>query len=150
MKKLILLSFFVSVLFVNAKAQDEYIGIVKLFAGNFCPTGWMYCEGQTLQIAQNQALYAVIGATYGGDGQTNFKLPDLRGRVVVDAGAGVGLSVYNMGQIGGSETITTTSADVSAGRGIKAVTAGAAYNNHSPYLALRYIICIQGIFPPRD
>ena len=60
--------------------MDEYIGIVKVFGGNFAPKGWAFCNGQLLAIAQNQALFAILGTTYGGDGITTFALPDFRGR----------------------------------------------------------------------
>jgi len=74
-----------------------------MFAGNFAPLGWMFCEGQLLPIADNDALFNLIGTTYGGDGQTTFSLPDLRGRLPIHLGAGFVLS-----QTGGSETVTLT------------------------------------------
>ena len=77
---------------------------VILFAGNFAPRGWAFCEGQLLPITQNAALFSLLGTTYGGDGQTTFALPDLRGRVPVGVGAGVGLSPNQLGERAGSET----------------------------------------------
>jgi microcystin-dependent protein len=79
-----------------------------LFAGNFPPKGWAFCDGQLLPISQNQALFALLGTTYGGNGQTTFALPDLRGRVPVHQGQGPGLSPYTIGQVAGVETVTLT------------------------------------------
>lgn len=89
--------------------MDEYIGMIKLFAGNFAPKNFLFCEGQTILISQNSALFAILGTTYGGDGKTNFKLPDLRGRTPVGAGNGPGLTPRPAGQAGGSENVTLTS-----------------------------------------
>lgn len=86
--------------------MEIYIGSIILFAGNYEPQGFMYCMGQTLQIAQNQALFAVIGTTYGGNGTTTFCLPDLRGRVPVGTGVGTGLTPVNLSQQGGAESVT--------------------------------------------
>lgn len=80
---------------------DPFLGEIRLFAGNFAPSGWAMCDGRTLQISQNEALYNLIGTTYGGDGQTTFALPDLRGRVPIHAGGG-----FSVGQNGGSESVT--------------------------------------------
>jgi microcystin-dependent protein len=79
-----------------------------MFGGNFAPRGYALCNGQILAIAQNDALYALIGTTYGGNGQETFALPDLRGRVPVHRGQGPGLSNYVIGQVGGSEAVTLT------------------------------------------
>lgn len=89
----------------SAYAQDSYIGEIKLFAGNYAPQGWALCNGQIIPIAQNQALFAVIGCTYGGNGSTTFALPDLQGRVPVGMGSGVGLTVRNLGAKDGKETV---------------------------------------------
>lgn len=88
--------------------MDEYLGIVKLFAGTFAPRGWAFCDGSLLPINQNQALFAILGTTYGGNGSTNFALPDLRGRVGVGAGIGNGIPPIQAGQAGGSATVTVT------------------------------------------
>ena len=88
--------------------MDEFIGIIKLFAGNFAPRGWLFCQGQTLQISQNSALFAILGTTYGGDGVNTFALPDLRGRMPVGTGQGPSLANYTAGQAGGAETATLT------------------------------------------
>lgn len=88
---------------------DIYIGTILLFAGNYEPQGFMFCMGQTLQIASNQALYAILGTTYGGNGTTTFCLPDLRGRVPVGYGQGTGLSAVTLGQKAGAEAVALTS-----------------------------------------
>jgi len=93
----------------EARAQDNpYVGEVRIFAGNFAPSGWLLCEGQLLPIAENDVLFALMGTIYGGDGQTTFALPDLRGRVPIGDGTGPGLTSYVMGQAGGVETVTLT------------------------------------------
>lgn len=84
-----------------------YLGEIRLFAGNFAPQGWNLCDGTTLSIADNDALYAVIGTTYGGDGASTFRLPDLRSRVPVHMGTNAGVT-YVQGQAAGTETVTLT------------------------------------------
>ncbi|MET0571613.1 MAG: tail fiber protein [Pedobacter agri] len=89
--------------------MDEYIAVIKLFAGNFAMRGWAFCNGQLLSIQQNSAVFALVGTTYGGDGQNTFGLPDLRGRVAIGATFGVpgpGLSQYQLGQKAGTENTT--------------------------------------------
>ena len=178
--------------------MDPYIGEIRIFGGNYAPQGWAFCAGQIMSIAQNTALFSLLGTTYGGNGQTTFALPDLRGRVAVGMGQGPGLSPYNEGQMGGSENVTlnannlpahthtfavqasTASADQSSparsipamsndgqGNGFNSYTkqssnatlapqatspAGGSqpFNTVQPYLALNYIIALQGIFPPRS
>ncbi|RII31236.1 MAG: phage tail protein [Geobacter sp.] len=87
---------------------DPFLGEIMLFAGTFCPVGYLECNGALVPIAQNSALYAILGTTYGGDGQTNFALPDLRGRVPVGNGTGPNLSPRTLGQPGGTENETLT------------------------------------------
>jgi microcystin-dependent protein len=84
-----------------------YIGEVRLFGGNFAPLGWVFCDGRLLSIASNQALFSLIGTTYGGDGKTTFCVPDLRGRVPVHVGG-----QFTLGQPGGSETVSLTTAQL--------------------------------------
>ena len=183
---------------------EPYLANVTIFGGTFAPRGWAFCQGQLMQISQNDALFALIGTTYGGDGQTTFALPDLRGRVAVHPGQGPGLSNYALGQIGGNESITITSNQMashthavvsftSAGPGASNVpgttdmptnnvpapvnNSPASYNTAAgteslgpstvngttniagnsqpveiipPYLAMNYIICVEGIFPSRN
>lgn len=177
--------------------SEAYIGEISMFAGNFAPKGWEFCQGQILSISQNTALFSLLGTTYGGDGMTTFALPDLRGRSPIGAGMGPGLSTYVLGQTGGKETATeltsqmpvhthTLNASTAAGTTNtpgsgtylgKAVTPDrqevnlytaaapdttiglASIGNYGgsqqqdirdPYLAINYIICVQGIFPSRQ
>jgi len=94
--------------------MDGTIGVVTTFAANFAPRNWAMCNGQLMSIAQNTALFSILGTTYGGNGQTNFALPDLRGRVPVHTGQGPGLSNYSLGQVGGTETATLNSNQIPA------------------------------------
>jgi microcystin-dependent protein len=87
---------------------EPFLGQILLVPYNFAPSGWALCQGQILPIAQNTALFSLIGTTYGGDGKTTFALPDLRGRVALSSGQGPGQSNYNLGQTGGAETTTLT------------------------------------------
>ena len=86
--------------------SQPFIGQIVAFAGNFAPRNWQFCAGQLLSVSQNAALFAILGTTYGGNGQTTFALPDLRGRVIVGSGSGPGLSPYVEGQQAGSENVT--------------------------------------------
>lgn len=172
--------------------MDSFIASIILFAGNFAPRGWAFCQGQILSIAQNTALFSLLGTTFGGNGQTTFALPDLRGRVPVHPGQGPGLSAYSLGQSGGSETTTlllsnlpahshalnavSEAGDASAPAGAYLANTGALdkeyktsgtvvpmntgaigtqgssqpFNNVQPYLAVNFIICIEGIYPSRN
>jgi microcystin-dependent protein len=180
--------------------MDEYLAEIRLFAPNFAPKGWALCAGQTLPINQNQALFALLGTTYGGNGQTTFMLPDLRGRTAIGFGQGPGLSNYFLGQAAGLPTTTLTASNLPAhnhavtGTISQTSNSGAAnstspvgnyfandgsqkydaqndgvtmkpatlnltvgstgignpIDNMMPYLAINYIICLQGIFPSRN
>ncbi len=90
--------------------MEPFMGAVVPMAFNFAPRGWYSCEGQVISIAQNNALFALLGTTYGGNGTSTFGLPDLRGRAIVGQGQGPGLSNYVMGQAAGKETATMTTA----------------------------------------
>jgi microcystin-dependent protein len=85
--------------------MDPYIAEIELFAGNFPPTGWFFCDGTELPIAQYQVLFAVIGNRFGGNGTTSFKLPDLRGRAPIGFGSGMGLTPRDLGASGGAESV---------------------------------------------
>jgi len=178
--------------------MEAYIGSLMIFAGNFAPVSWAFCQGQLMSIAENTTLFAILGTTYGGDGQNTFALPDLRGRAAV--GAGQGLSNYQLGQSGGTNMTTmtvqnlpahthTVTMSVKPGSSISAASANpdkAVYapdgggnlafaptanntmapypatittsvtggsipiDNRNPYLAMCYIICLEGIFPSRN
>ena len=174
---------------------DQFVGEIRMFCGNFAPTGWAFCNGQLLPISQNTALFSLLGTNYGGDGRSTFALPNLLGAFPLHAGssAGPGLSPRSTGQAGGSETValaaaqmpahghameaapgattgtpdaTTSLAPTSNGSalyraadGVWLNTAsgdigdaggGGAHNNLPPYLALNFIIALQGIFPARS
>lgn len=91
---------------------QPYIGEIRMFAGNFAPSGWMFCEGQLLSIAENETLFQLIGTTYGGDGQNTFALPDLRGRIPIHAGTGGAGTTYQLAQQGGVQSVTLTTAQM--------------------------------------
>lgn len=165
----------------SARAQVEpFLGEVRTFGFNFCPLGWTEAAGQLLPISQNTALFSLLGTQYGGNGQTTFALPDLRGRVMISAGQGPGTSSYAVGEAGGAESTTLTVAqmpshnhgvsvpdtlvDVGACNGKKCVQAlvgqnaastqntggGQPHDNRPPYLAMTTCIALEGIFPPRN
>jgi microcystin-dependent protein len=85
-----------------------YIGEIRMFAGNFAPTGWAFCNGQSLAIAQNETLFQLIGTTYGGDGENTFSLPDLRGRLPIHQGQAPSGVTYQLAETGGVEELTLT------------------------------------------
>ena len=88
--------------------SEPFVGEIRMFAGNFAPRGWAFCDGQLLAVSQNDALFSLLGTVYGGDGRTTFGLPDVRGRLPVHAGAGPGLSPRQLGAKLGTETETVT------------------------------------------
>lgn len=116
MRHLILGLVFTCSLFTSkANAQAEpFLGQITFVAFNFAPVGWAECNGQIMPIAQNTALFSLLGTTYGGDGQTTFALPDMRGRVLVHSGQGPGLNHYQQGQMGGQEAVTLTTNQIPA------------------------------------
>lgn len=179
---------------------DPYLATITVFAGNFAPRNWMFCQGQLLPISNYDALFALIGTIYGGDGQTTFALPDLRSRRAIHIGQGPGMPNYQIGQISGSENTTllstnlpihnhlnpvltgtpqgstdTTGVDTpnsstvpAAGATLYGTPKGSAMGSYSstaftppaggslpiptiaPYLAMNYIIAVEGIFPSRN
>lgn len=94
--------------------SNPFLGEIRMFAGSFAPRGFAFCQGQLLPISQNDALYALIGTTYGGDGQNTFGLPDLRGRVPINQGQGPGLTTRVLGEKAGTETVQLTTAHLPA------------------------------------
>jgi microcystin-dependent protein len=94
--------------------MDPFIGEVRMFAGTYAPMGWVLCNGQLLPIQQNQALFALLGVNYGGDGVTTFGVPDLRGRLPMHWGNGPGLSPRVQGQYGGTESVTLNATQMPA------------------------------------
>jgi microcystin-dependent protein len=170
---------------------DAYIGLVLLAGFNFPPLGWLPCDGRLLPISGYDALFSLIGTTYGGDGQTTFALPDLQGRATVGSGQLQGGGNYSIGERGGAEQVTlltqqypahthplkasvnggTTGAPGNAvlASGVSAyanasnlpVTLNPAaiapsfgrslpHENLQPYLGMNWIICVDGIYPPRN
>jgi len=141
-----------------------FVGQVSAFAGNFAPGGYAFADGSVLSIADNISLFSVIGTTYGGDGANTFALPDLRGRTIIGAGQGLGLTLHNIGDVVGAEQVTLnqqqmpahyhqlpngTTSDSSGG--IPIPTADSQpIDNIQPSLALNYLIATQGIYPSRD
>ena len=93
---------------------DPFVAEIRIFSFNFAPTGWAFCNGQLLPISQNTALFSLLGTTYGGDGKSTFALPNLQGRAPMQPGQGTGLSLYDLGETGGSETVTLLQSEMPA------------------------------------
>lgn len=142
-------------------SMEDYIGTIKLFAGNYAPEGWLICDGRLLPISQYSALFSVVGTTYGGDGRTTFGIPDMRGRSVVGAGRGNGLTNRGIGEIFGSESASLNSKNLPIQVSDPVIPA-AGVSNHSvtfmepqpfeiipPSISMNYIICWHGIYPQR-
>jgi len=198
MKKLFLL-ITLFILSFTVKAQDNFIGEVRIFAGTFAPRGWAFCDGQLLPISTNQALFSLLGTTYGGDGRSSFALPNLNGKAPIGAGQGPRLTPRYLGESGGQDKVllqqtelpahshtatggtiaipgfvgtgnsdtpentfpaastksysATTSGTMNTVAGtvqLNATGGNQPHNNLQPYLVVRYIIALQGIFPPRN
>jgi microcystin-dependent protein len=169
---------------------DPFVGEIRIFCGNFAPRGWAFCQGQLLPIAQNTALFSLLGTQYGGDGESTFALPDLRGRFPMFWGQGPGLSVRTIGDRDGSDAVALVASEMPAhthalgasaaaasstspagallaasqtavygagadpvplsGQTLGAAGSGAPHENRQPFLALDFIIALQGVFPPRS
>lgn len=93
---------------------DPFVAEIRIFPFNFAPRGWAFCDGQILPISQNTALFSLLGTTYGGNGQTTFALPDLQGSAPMHPGQGPGLSLHDLGETGGSETVTLLESEIPA------------------------------------
>lgn len=93
---------------------DPFVAEIRIFPFNFAPKGWAWCDGQLLPISQNTALFSLLGTTYGGDGKSTFALPDLQGRAPMHPGQGPGLSLHDLGETGGSETVTLLESETPA------------------------------------
>lgn len=132
-----------------AMAQENYIGQIIMGGWNFCPRYTLPTDGQILPIQTNEALYTLLGTQYGGDGQTTFGIPDLRGRFPMHPGAGNGLSPRTQGESGGAETSTPGSA-----AGTLAVTdapeKGKSVGVMNPFQVVRFCIVTEGLYPQRD
>ncbi|MVM37044.1 phage tail protein [Spirosoma sp. HMF3257] len=151
--------------------MEPYIGQVQLFSFNFPPKDWAFCDGRLLSIVQNQALFSLIGTTYGGDGITTFALPTLRGRIPIGFGQGPGLTSRQMGEESGTESVTLISSQMPAHNHLLMASSQPAtqnspenhllaisngldnssqpHNNVQPYLAMNYCIALYGVFPSR-
>lgn len=114
----------------HAQGDSPFVGQIDIVGFNFAPVGWAECEGQLLPISQYEALFSLIGTTYGGDGVNTFALPDLRGRMAIHQGDGPGLAPYVMGQASGEETVTLTLNQIPSHS--HAVLAGGAADSLSP------------------
>lgn len=114
---------------------QPFVGEIRMFAGNFAPAGWMFCDGQLLPIADNDTLFALIGTTYGGDGQTTFALPDLRGRIPVHQGTLAG-TTFTIGESAGVETVTLTTQQIPIHTHIQQCSSGGQANTTDPQGAI--------------
>lgn len=138
-------------------SADPTIGSLSWFAGNFAPRGYAIADGSILSIANNQALFALLGTTYGGDGRSTFGLPDLRGRAAIQAGEAPGLFPIRLGELGGSEayqvdiaTMTTHSHELVNGSTTTTTGNSQTADIQQPYLGVNYQIITQGIYPSRS
>jgi microcystin-dependent protein len=136
---------------------DPFIGEISIWPINFAPNGYAFCNGQLMSISQNTALFSLLGTYFGGNGTTTFALPDLRGRVVIGAGAGPGLMNYDFAQVGGQELNTFNVTQLAPGvvdvanPPVQVVTPppNSVISNVQPYVSMNYIIAIYGIYPSR-
>ena len=124
--------------------SEPFVGEIRVFGFSYAPRGWAFCDGQLLPIAQHQALYALLGTAYGGNGRTTFALPDLRTRVAVHRGPGI-----KLGQRGGSGAKAPAGPLRPAGLGPRVVLSKAT-SGARPFLALNFCIALNGLFPPRS
>ncbi len=92
--------------------MDPFVAEIRIFPFNFPPKGWAFCDGQILPISQNTALFSLLGTTYGGDGKSNFSLPNVQGNAPMHPGQGPGLSLHDLGELGGSETVTLLQSEI--------------------------------------
>ena len=133
-------------------ATNPFLAEIMIFAGNFAPRGYATTDGQILPISQNTALFSLLGTTYGGNGTTNFVLPDFAGAGPVGAGQGQGLSSYDLGQTGGSSTFSLTygANNPATAAPIQAFTfTSPQITTRSPFLTLTYLIALSGVYPSR-
>jgi microcystin-dependent protein len=133
--------------------SNPFLGEIRLFAGNFNPRGWALTNGQILAISQNTALFSLLGTTYGGNGTSNFELPNFQSRMPLHQGQGIGLSQYVMGEQGGAESISFSSLPIPSAPS-PAISASVSFRPQvqtvSPFLTLTFIIALQGVFPSRN
>lgn len=117
---------------------DPFVAEIRIFPFNFAPRGWAWCDGQLLPLSQNTALFSLLGTTYGGNGLSNFALPNLQGSAVMHPGQGPGLSLYDLGQVGGAETVTLLESEIPThNHALVALNEGAIGNVASQHHAAR-------------
>jgi|SRR5580658_7108419 microcystin-dependent protein len=117
--------------------SNPFVAEIRIFPFNFAPTGWAFCAGQLLPISQNTALFSLLGTTYGGDGKSNFALPNMQGNVPMFYGQGPGLSLYDIGETGGSQNVTLLQTEMPAHpHALKAEPIAGNVNTPSPQVAL--------------
>src|SRR5579871_5553510 len=112
--------------------SNPFVAEIRIFAGNFAPTGWALCNGQLMPISQNTALFSLLGTTYGGDGKSNFALPNLQGCAPMQAGQGPGLSLRDLGETGGEQTVTLLQTEMPAHSHSAQATSDLTTPNASP------------------
>lgn len=138
--------------------SEPFVAEIRIFAGNFAPRGWAFCDGQLLPISQNTALFSLVGTTYGGDGRTTFSLPDLRDRVPAHPGRGPGLPDFRVGETDGdSDNTTQVVRSVTPARNLDHTETTRTVNGklpnaeqRQPFLGLNFIIAQQGLYPSRS
>jgi microcystin-dependent protein len=111
---------------------DPFVAEIRIFPFNFAPKGWAWCDGQLMPISQNTALFSLLGTTYGGNGKSNFALPDLQGRAPMHPGQGNGLSLHDLGETGGSDTVTLLESEMPAHNHGLMAQSGFTANNNDP------------------
>jgi microcystin-dependent protein len=112
--------------------MDPFVAEIRIFPFNFAPRGWAFCDGQILPLSQNTALFSLLGTTYGGDGKSNFALPDMQGNAPMHPGQGPGLSLHDLGETGGSDTVTLLESEIPAHSHTLQSEITDAADNHAP------------------
>ena len=115
---------------------QPYVGEIRMFAGNFNPNGWMFCEGQLLPISENETLFQLIGTTYGGDGESTFALPDLRGRIPLHFGTGPDGITYQLAEAAGTEEVTLSTQQIPTHTHAQLCSTGGGQNTIDPVNAI--------------
>ena len=120
-----------------------YVGEIRMFAGNFAPNGWMFCEGQTLPISENEVLFQLIGTMYGGDGEETFNLPNLASRIPLHFGTGPDGVTYQQGEMAGVESVTLTTQQIPIHNHAMACSSGGGTNSTNPANAVASVADIN-------